>query len=283
MAFRVSIDDVVILENCIESVSCIANPPSDNIFTKGSKCRNKMTIKGRIGAGEQTIDLYRWALIDSNSSGAYKKVVVEEINEDKLIRKVCFKKAFVVGYTEFFAIYDGYGNFLIELNEFIGSDIECSSATDVPSKTKSVDESISEEETFLQEQKSVPENTQKRNIKHPAIFNGSDGTSNLNGERYLNVPYSKASRGLRNTEIFTEAQHTQVYKHIEELGLNPDDFIISSHVSCYFDMIDKALLGPDVFPASTRTTRYVLETITPRAAIAHEAGHMITTRAGTAF
>jgi hypothetical protein len=109
-----------------------------------------------------------------------------------------------------------------------------------------------------------------------------EGSSRF-GMRYLNVPYSKVSRGIRNTEILTDAQQAQVYKHIEELGLDPDDFLISSHMSSYSDQWDKAFLGPDMFPAMTRTSRSVLETMTTRATIAHEAGHVITTRAGTAF
>lgn len=91
------------------------------------------------------------------------------------------------------------------------------------------------------------------------------------------------SRGVRNSEILTEAQQAQLYKHIEEMGLNPDDFLISSHMSAYSDLWDKTFLGPNMFPAATRAQRSVFETMTPRAAVAHEAGHMITTRNGTAF
>jgi len=185
MSYRISIDDEIILEECVESVSFIVNPPSDNKFSNRLKCRNKMTIKGKIGAGEQTIGLYQWALIDSNSSRAYKKVVVEETKEGKLVRKVCFKKAFIVEYFEDFTIYDYIGHFMMVINEFIGTNIECSSATDVPSKTKSVDDSISEEEVFSQGQKSVHESTQKRNTTHQAILKGSKGTSNVSVDELI--------------------------------------------------------------------------------------------------
>ena len=91
------------------------------------------------------------------------------------------------------------------------------------------------------------------------------------------------SRGSRNTLELTDEQQIQIYQHIDELGLNRDDFLISSHMSAYSDNWDKVFLGPNVFPASTRTTNTVFETMTPRAVVAHEAGHMITTRNGTAF
>lgn len=49
-------------------------------------------------------------------------------------------------------------------------------------------------------------------------------------------------------------------------------------------MLDKAFLGPNVFPATSgRVGGTVFERLSPRAVIAHEAGHMLTTRAGTSF
>ncbi len=44
-------------------------------------------------------------------------------------------------------------------------------------------------------------------------------------------------------------------------------------------------MGSDVFPAAAqaRTGGTVFERMTPRAVLAHEGGHQITTRAGTAF
>ncbi|MEN9849217.1 MAG: hypothetical protein RL368_1957, partial [Pseudomonadota bacterium] len=91
------------------------------------------------------------------------------------------------------------------------------------------------------------------------------------------------SRGNRNEEILTAAQEVQLHTHIKELGLNSDDFVISTHMSSYSDFLDVTFLGPNMFPATTRSATTVFETLTPRAAVAHEAGHMITTRAGTAF
>jgi hypothetical protein len=91
------------------------------------------------------------------------------------------------------------------------------------------------------------------------------------------------SRGVRNAEILTPAQEAQLYMHVKELGLNSADFRISSHVSAYSDNWDVTLLGPNMFPATRRSGRTVFEKLTPRSCIAHEAGHMLTTRAGTSF
>jgi hypothetical protein len=91
------------------------------------------------------------------------------------------------------------------------------------------------------------------------------------------------SRGVRNTEVLTESQQAQVFTHVDELGLDPNEFHIGSSSSYYSENFDFVVLGPDVFPAQTRTANTVFERLTPRAVIAHEAGHMVTSRAGTAF
>jgi hypothetical protein len=93
------------------------------------------------------------------------------------------------------------------------------------------------------------------------------------------------SRGTRNTEVLTVAQEQQLYRHVGELGLNRDDFLISTHVSAYSDNWDKVFLGPNMYRATEGTGKVnsVFESMTPRAAVAHEAGHMISTRAGRAF
>jgi hypothetical protein len=67
--------------------------------------------------------------------------------------------------------------------------------------------------------------------------------------------------------------------------LNRDDFLISTHVSAYSDNWDKVFLGPNMYRATEGTGKVnsVFESMTPRAAVAHEAGHMISTRAGRAF
>jgi len=88
--------------------------------------------------------------------------------------------------------------------------------------------------------------------------------------------------GLRNTQPLTPAQIQQIYQHVDEMGLSRSDFLIHSGPSLYSDMMDKVLIGPDVLPALT-SDGTVLSQLSPRAVIAHEAGHMINTAGGIAF
>ena len=105
------------------------------------------------------------------------------------------------------------------------------------------------------------------------------------GSADLGTLRGMGSRGVRNTELLTPTQEQQLYQHVAELGLNPDDFLVSTHVSAYSDNWDKVFLGPNMFRATEGTgmVNSVFESMTPRAAVAHEAGHMITTRAGLDF
>jgi hypothetical protein len=69
-----------------------------------------------------------------------------------------------------------------------------------------------------------------------------------------------------------------------QVGVGPNDIQFVRTASAYSDTFNKILIGPNALPAASGvTTRSVLNRITPRAAIAHEAGHMITTRAGKAL
>jgi hypothetical protein len=88
--------------------------------------------------------------------------------------------------------------------------------------------------------------------------------------------------GVRNTEPLTAEQIEQVYQSVDALGLDRSDVLISSGPSLYSDMMDKILIGPDAFPGAV-SDGSALSQLSPASVIAHEAGHMITTRAGTAF
>jgi len=119
------------------------------------------------------------------------------------------------------------------------------------------------------------------------VAGGTDlpGLYNAASEVELEAVRGMGNRGARNTDALNATQVSQLFRHIGELGLDPDDFLVSTHVSAYSDNWDKVFLGPNIFPADVgaRTVNSVFESMTPRAAVAHEAGHMITTRVGTAF
>lgn len=92
------------------------------------------------------------------------------------------------------------------------------------------------------------------------------------------------SRGIRNTEPLIDAQKNEIMRAVDDLRLNPSDVVISRSPSVYLETFDIINIGPNSFPAAgVQATGSVFERLTPRAVVAHEAGHMLTTRAGTSF
>jgi RHS repeat-associated protein len=86
--------------------------------------------------------------------------------------------------------------------------------------------------------------------------------------------------GIRNLETLTAEQNTTLLRHIDELGLNAADFHFGSH-NVQLDMVG-VILGPQSFPADSalRLGGLTWERLTPRAVVAHEAGHLLASRAG---
>jgi hypothetical protein len=125
-------------------------------------------------------------------------------------------------------------------------------------------------------------------IREPVgrVFNTIGAAAGLAGRarRLSQWAYGAGSRGIRNAKPLTPAQQDELMQAVRNLGLDPSDFLITRTPSVYSDQFDVVLLGPNAFPAAEgATARSVFGRLTPRAVIAHEAGHMITTRAGTAF
>ena len=87
---------------------------------------------------------------------------------------------------------------------------------------------------------------------------------------------------LRNTELLTDAQRIELRTMAGQVGLGPEDLQFVNTPSAYSDLFDKVLIGPNVYPGAT-TSRSVVTRLTPRAVIAHERGHLLTTRAGKAL
>lgn len=88
------------------------------------------------------------------------------------------------------------------------------------------------------------------------------------------------SRGIRNTEPLTAAQTEQVMQAARELGLDPKDIHISYNPSAYkaFSDFDYIQIGPNAFPSGA--TGNIWERLSMKSAVAHEGGHLITTRGG---
>jgi len=108
-----------------------------------------------------------------------------------------------------------------------------------------------------------------------------DDVAGIGTNAASNLRQVERAGSVRNTDALSTEQISQVRKMAGQIGVGPSDIQFVRSTSAYSDAFDKILIGPNVLPSSASTiSRSVLNRMTPRAVVAHEAGHMITTRAG---
>jgi hypothetical protein len=89
--------------------------------------------------------------------------------------------------------------------------------------------------------------------------------------------------GVRNTFALTDAQISDLRTAAGQLGFGPSDIRFYNGPSIYSELDNRIWIGPNILPApaTEQIGGTVFETLTARAAIAHEGGHLLTTQAGT--
>ncbi len=193
MAFKVTISGDIKLEKCIESVVCRADLPSD--CTCYSKVDNYMYITGKISSNESTAALYQWALLRADNPNAYRKVIVEEIEDETLIRKVIFDKAFVLQYEENYSINTDIGSFGLHIKQLIGNKVQCTNSEiqSIQSEANNIIEKVElVKSTIVKEE----ENLASQNIPFVMTLEPSPAPTQEGGV-LLNVPfYSQASDNI---------------------------------------------------------------------------------------
>lgn len=76
-----------------------------------------MVIKGKILTAvdgdpfDSTRKMGTWSLVPAEKADCYRKVTVEVISADQIIRKITYPNAFVVDYKETFGDTEGIGTF----------------------------------------------------------------------------------------------------------------------------------------------------------------------------
>lgn len=139
MAYKVTISDGTILEECIEHVSFCTETTND-YNSRHTSPRNSMIITGKIDTAEKTSSLYKWALLSGTNPECYKEITVEQYQKELLVRKVTFSKAFVIDYSESYSNYAGVGTFTLYVRQILNKEIVVSTEE----TNKSVSDTVSE-------------------------------------------------------------------------------------------------------------------------------------------
>ncbi|WP_291569009.1 MULTISPECIES: membrane-associated protease 1 [unclassified Clostridium] len=119
MGFRVLIEGADKISLGVESVKKVVlktDTPKDS-NARSKDVGSTMVISGKILTaldGEEfdsTRQMGVWSLIPAEKADCYRKVTVEVLSADQIIRKIFFPNAFVVDYKEYFGDTEGVGTF----------------------------------------------------------------------------------------------------------------------------------------------------------------------------
>ncbi|WP_099190436.1 membrane-associated protease 1 [Tepidibacter mesophilus] len=125
MGFRVKIEGAETIDLSVESVQTVKLktdiPTDSNARTKD--VGSTMVISGKILTAvdgdpfDSTRQMGLWSLVSAEKADCYRKVTVQVISADQVVRKIFFPNAFVVDYKESFGDTEGVGTFELVIKQ----------------------------------------------------------------------------------------------------------------------------------------------------------------------
>lgn len=121
MGFRVKIEGAETIDLSIESVETVkvtTDTPKDS-NARSKDVGSTITITGKILTAvdgdpfDSTRQMGLWSLVPAEKADCYRKITVEVITADQIIRKITYPNAFVVDYKENFGDTEGIGTFTL--------------------------------------------------------------------------------------------------------------------------------------------------------------------------
>lgn len=119
MGFRVKIEGAETIDLSIESVETVkyATDTPEDTNARSKDVGSTMVISGKILTAvdgdpfDSTRKMGTWSLVPAEKADCYRKVTVEVISADQVIRKITYPNAFVIDYKENFGDTEGIGTF----------------------------------------------------------------------------------------------------------------------------------------------------------------------------
>ena len=121
MGFRVKVEGAETIDLSIESIETVefkTDTPDDS-NARSTDQGTTLVVTGKIltpvggEAADSTIKLAQWSLVPAEKADCYRKITVEVISADQIIRKITYPNAFVVDYKENFGDTEGIGTFTL--------------------------------------------------------------------------------------------------------------------------------------------------------------------------
>ncbi|MBZ0314282.1 membrane-associated protease 1 [Clostridium butyricum] len=119
MGFKVKIEGAETIDLSIESVETVkfsTDTPKDT-NARSKDVGTTMVITGKILTAvdgdpfDSTRKIGTWSLVPAEKADCYRKVTVDVISADQVIRKITYPNAFVVDYREHYGDTEGIGTF----------------------------------------------------------------------------------------------------------------------------------------------------------------------------
>lgn len=125
MGFKLKVEGSDTIELGLESIQTAAFRTD---IPKDSNARSKdlgstLTITGKIltavdgDAADNTRKLGLWSLVPSEKADCYRKLTLEVISADQVVRKFYYPNAFVVDYEETYGDTEGVGTFRLVIKQ----------------------------------------------------------------------------------------------------------------------------------------------------------------------
>lgn len=133
MGFRLKIEGAETVElgaDNIQTIKYETDTPNDS-NARSTDVGSILTVRGKVitatdgDKADDTLKLATWSLVSAEKADCYRKVTLETIAADQVVRKLHMPNAFVVDYTEEFGDTEGVGTFVLVIkqkrdkNEFV--------------------------------------------------------------------------------------------------------------------------------------------------------------------
>ncbi|MFC7677685.1 membrane-associated protease 1 [Paenibacillus sp. GCM10028914] len=125
MGFRLKVEGAETIELGLDNIKTVkydTDTPDDS-NARSTDVGATLIITGKIitavdgEAADDTLKLATWSLIPAEKADCYRKVTLEVIAADQVVRKVHFPNAFVVDYNETFGDTEGVGTFSVLIKQ----------------------------------------------------------------------------------------------------------------------------------------------------------------------
>lgn len=125
MGFKLKIEGQENIELGVKSivtVKFLTDTPDDS-NARSTDLGTSIVVTGKILAavgGEEadgTMKLGKWSLVPAEKADCYRKLTIEVVAADQVVRKFYFPNAFVVDYTENYGDAEGTGTFYLHMKQ----------------------------------------------------------------------------------------------------------------------------------------------------------------------